>query len=264
MAELLAPDPAPVSGTGGVHATAAEGFARNAGDYERARPGYPPEAVAFLADRLGLGPGRTVVDVGAGTGKLTRLLVPTGATVVAVEPVAAMREELARQVPAAVVSDATADRLPLEDGAADGVVCAQSFHWFDTEEVLAEFARVLRPGRRLALVWNLRDRTVPWVQELTDLLAPYEGDRPDHNRGHWRRLFGAGAPFGPLETSSFALGQPMTPDLLVSRAASMSFVATLPEGTRGQLLEAVRRLGARQGPEFVLPYRTDVHLAERR
>jgi SAM-dependent methyltransferase len=247
-----------------VHPVAARGFGQNAEDYERARPGYSPEAVAFLVSRLDLRPGRTVLDVGAGTGKLTRLLVPTGVTVVAVEPVAAMRAELARVVPEARVYDATADRLPVDTGSMDAIVCSQAFHWFATAEVLREFARVVAPGGALALVWNVRDASVPWIRQFSELLQPYEGDRPDHNSGDWQAPFTADAPFGELHTTTFSHEQPMTPELLVARAASMSFVGVMDEPTRARVLGQIRQLGAAQGDAFGFPYTTDVHLSVRR
>jgi SAM-dependent methyltransferase len=133
---------------------AAPSFARSADAYERARPGYAPEAVAFLAERLGLGPGRVVVDLAAGTGKLARQLVPSGARVVAVEPLAEMRS----LIPAGIeVLDGTAEAIPLPDASGDAVTVAQAFHWFDAQAALREIERVLRPGGLLALVSNRRD-----------------------------------------------------------------------------------------------------------
>jgi SAM-dependent methyltransferase len=248
----------------GVHAAARLGFAQNAADYERARPEYPPTAVDFLIDRLELRPGRTVFDVGAGTGKLARLLVASGATVIAVEPVESMRNQFARVLPDLMILDATAERLPFDPDSADAIVCAQAFHWFSTTEVLAEFARVLGAGRPLGLVWNVRDMSVRWVQQFTELLRPYEGDRPDHNRGHWRTVFDGDVPFTALETTSFVHEQTMTPDLLVARAASMSFVGALDAETRTELLARVHGLGASLGSTFLMPYRTDVHIARRK
>jgi SAM-dependent methyltransferase len=133
---------------------AAPSFARSAEAYERARPGYAPEAVAFLAERLGLGPGRVVVDLAAGTGKLTRQLVPSGARVVAVEPLAEMRS----LIPAGIeVLSGTAEAIPLPDASADAVTVAQAFHWFDAETALREIERVLRPDGLFALVSNRRE-----------------------------------------------------------------------------------------------------------
>jgi SAM-dependent methyltransferase len=133
---------------------ASPSFARSAAQYERARPGYAPKAVAFLVERLDLGPGRVVVDLAAGTGKLARQLMPSGARVVAVEPLAEMRSF----IPAGIeVLDGTAEAIPLRDASADAVTVAQAFHWFDVEVALREIERVLRPGGLLALVSNRRD-----------------------------------------------------------------------------------------------------------
>ncbi len=147
-----------------IHEAAAVGFERGADDYVAARPGYPAGVVDLLAADLGLGPGADVLDLAAGTGKLTVDLVARGARVVAVEPVVAMRERLLRDVAGIEVRDGTAEALPLEDASVDLVTVAQAFHWFDAPAALAEIRRVLRPGGGLALIWNVRDETVGWVQ----------------------------------------------------------------------------------------------------
>ncbi len=147
-------------------------FAGVAELYERVRPEYPDEAVDWLVGRLGLEPGRVVVDLAAGTGKLTRRLVPSGARVVAVEPLPEMRAQLERIVPAADIVPGTAEELPLPDASADAVTVGQAFHWFDPEPAIAEIARVLRPGGALAPVWNIRDLSDPFQAELDELLLP--------------------------------------------------------------------------------------------
>ncbi|WP_439814784.1 class I SAM-dependent methyltransferase [Zavarzinia sp. CC-PAN008] len=144
-----------------IHTEAARGFQQGAEAYARGRPGYPAEADVWLTCDLGLGPGSTVVELGAGTGKFTTRLVATGATVIAVEPVAAMRAQLAASAPAARILDGTAEAIPLPDASANVVVCAQSFHWFATPVAVAEIARVLKPGGQLGLIWNTRDDRVP-------------------------------------------------------------------------------------------------------
>ncbi len=154
-----------------VHEVAERGFGRAAGEYERGRPGYPPGAVDFLVRELGLAPGRTVLDVGAGTGKLTRLLQPSGARVLALEPVAGMREQLVAAVPGVELVGGTAEAIELSDAAVDAVTSATAFHWFDTEPALREFHRVLAPGGRLALLWNARDESVDWVADIAALVS---------------------------------------------------------------------------------------------
>lgn len=246
---------------------AAEGFGSGADAYESARPSYPSDAVAEIARVGALGPGRRVLDLAAGTGKLTRLLVATGAEVVAVEPVAAMRDVLTSVVPGVEALDGTAESVPLPDGSVDAVTVAQAFHWFDRRAALAEIARVLRPGGALVLVWNTRDRSVDWVQRWSDLLVEGEGDRPfDRYVGvDYAAVVaadGAGA-FTPVERWATSWVQPSTPDLLLERSASVSVVAALPADERALVLERVREL-TRTHPDlagrdsFGFPYDTTV------
>jgi ubiquinone/menaquinone biosynthesis C-methylase UbiE len=146
-----------------VHEVAAEGFGSGADAYEQGRPSYPPDAVQWLEDALAVGPGTRLVDLAAGTGKLTRLFAPSGAWIVAVEPVEGMRRVLHRTQPDVAALAGTAEALPLAAGSVDAVTVAQAFHWFDAEAAFAELARVLRPGGRVGLIWNARDRHLGWV-----------------------------------------------------------------------------------------------------
>jgi ubiquinone/menaquinone biosynthesis C-methylase UbiE len=137
---------------------AARGFEQAADAYERARPTYPQAAVAWLCERLAVRRGRRVLDLAAGTGKLTRSLVAAGADVVAVEPIAAMRERLPPEVEAL---DGTAEAIPLPGASVDAVTVAQAFHWFDAEPALAEIHRVLRPGGTLQFADIANGNPVP-------------------------------------------------------------------------------------------------------
>jgi SAM-dependent methyltransferase len=247
-----------------VHPRAAVGFERAADAYERGRPDYPSEAVAWLSDRLELGPGRTVVDLAAGTGKLTRLLLPTGARVVAVEPVAAMRDALARAVPAAEIVDGTAEAMPLPDGSADAVTVAQAFHWFSTAEALAEIHRVLRPGGGLGLVWNRRDLDDQLQLALDGMIARHRGDVPTHRSGRWKSAFVASELFGPLEEHLVPHHQELDRARLIDRVMSTSVMAALPDPERRQAVAELEELAAGQAEPIRMSYTTQVYLCLRR
>lgn len=245
---------------------AALGFDVNAEAYERARPSYPAEAVAYIVGHGVIGPGRRVLDLAAGTGKLTRLLVPTGAEVVAVEPVAGMRRQLEAVLPGIEVLDGTAEHLPLADASVDAVTVGQAFHWFDPRTALPELRRVLRPRGSMFLVWNTRDRSHDWVRAFGDLLV----DGPDHERPYdsyydvdYAAVVRFGG-FGDVEVWAHSWAQPVDEDLLVARAESVSVVGCLPGDRREAVLERVRQL-ARSHPDlagraqFPFPYVTTVY-----
>ena len=201
------------------------------------------------------------MDLGAGTGKLTRQLVPTGARVIAVEPLEGMRAELERVVPEAEVLDATAEAIPLEDGSADAVVAASAFHWFRIEEAAPEIHRILRPGGALALIWNHRDPTHPLHQELNELLEPLRAGAPGQN--DWLRPLEASGLFGQREERTFPHSQVLDVEGLVERVTSVSFVSLLPEPERRKVQEAVRELANGLTEPFVFPYRSEVMVYSR-
>lgn len=238
-----------------VHA-AALGFARSAGAYERGRPGYPDDAVDRLVAAL---PGRQVLDLAAGTGKLTRALAARGLDVVAIEPLAEMRAAIGS--PARVLAG-TAEAIALPGASVDGVTVAQAFHWFDGDRALAEIHRVLRPDGVLALIWNRRRIADPVQRELEALLAPHRGDAPSERGEAWRAAFGRTALFGPLREERFANEQVVDADGLADRVGSISFVAALERDARDALLGDVRAL-ARDGP-VTLRYVVRLELATRR
>ena len=244
-----------------VHNSAAAGYSAAAQTYASGRPDYPIEALDWLREVVGIAPGKTVLDLGAGTGKFLPLLKQSGARVLAVEPVAAMREELARRHSDVEVLPGTADNIPLPDNSLDAVVCAQSFHWFATPAALAGIRRVLVPGGILGLIWNVRDTTVPWVAELSKIIDPFEQGTPRYATGEWRRLFPAE---GFRELAERTAPNPQTgpaEQVLVERTLSVSFIAALPPAAKQGVADRVRALIADTSelanhPQVTFPYQT--------
>jgi SAM-dependent methyltransferase len=247
-----------------VREEAARGFQRGADAYERGRPTYPPEVVTWLSQELELGPGRTVLDVAAGTGKLTRELVASGATVIAVEPVPAMRAVLERVVPEARALDGTAEALPIDDGALDAVTAASAFHWFDGPAAAAEFHRVLRAGGRVALLWNRRRLDQPIHRAVDEIIGQYRRRSPSHHRGEWRQPLESAGLFAPVAERLVAFEQVLDADRFVDRFSSISFVAALPDGQREHVLERLRAVAAGARQPIRLGYTAEVYVYERR
>jgi SAM-dependent methyltransferase len=249
---------------------AAEGFARAADAYERARPGWPEEAVRAAFDHWGVAPaGSEVLDLAAGTGRLTAVLRALGADVVAVEPVAEMRSFI-RDVPAL---DGTAERIPLPDASRDAVFVAEAFHWFDASAALVEIARVLRPGGGLAIMWNTllsSEAEHPWRAELRDLLAdvhyhPKGLPLPDASYDPQRLIDwqsgGGWELFEALALRSFEHGRRVTREAYVDLVASTSFVGVLSDERREELLARAGELLDRHGvSEFENRWRCNVYL----
>ena len=246
-----------------INEVAAKGFSSAADVYERARPGYAPEAVSWVCERLGIGRGRTVLDLAAGTGKLTRDLVPSGATVIAVEPLGEMRAQLERAVPGAQALDGTAESIPLGDGSVDAVACAQAFHWFDPERALPEIHRVLRPGGGLALLYNSRDLDDRIQQRLDELLEPYRGVASRHWVQAHEDVLTATPLFGEIEHRAWRHDQPVTLDGMLEAVASRSYVASLAEQVRAELLGRIREEFRDEPEPIVLRYQADVFIADR-
>lgn len=227
-------------------------FGVAADTYERGRPPYPPDAVAWLVPEHA----RTVVDLGAGTGKLTRALRAPGREVVAVEPSAGMREQFSQVLPGLRVLEGTGESIPLPDASVDALVCAQAWHWVDPERAVPEAARVLRPGGRLSLVWNRRDVSVPWVAELDRILRDYAAAPTED-----RQVERVNAPFGPVERQDFRWSHPMTVAEIMDMVASRSYVITLEPATREELLARVRALVDARRP-VEMPYVTESYRTE--
>jgi SAM-dependent methyltransferase len=247
-----------------IDALAQQGFGRGAEAYERGRPGYPAQAVAWVCEHLGIGPDSLVLDLGAGTGKLGMLVrAVSRAKVVGVEPVPEMRA--VAKASGLGVLDGTAEQIPAADGSVDAVVCGEAFHWFDGERALAEIGRVLRPGGGLGLLWNLHrwDPEASWVRAIEALLAPHSDGRAEtrYSSNLWRAPFDAGEGWAPLEAQAFAHEQRLDPAGLVDHVASVAYVAALPQDERATLLTHVARIADGLDGPVSIPYRTDAYVS---
>ncbi len=210
-------------------------FGPGAESYDRARPSYPDEAVAWMTGR-----GRSMVlELGAGTGKLTEVLTHGGHEVLATDPLPEMLTVLGRRVDAHHVV-ATAEHLPVRSRSVDAVVCGQSFHWFDHSLAMAEIARVLRPGGVLALAWNTYDEGIPWVRRLKRLMSP--GDHAAQLTPLMESPY-----FGFVDSKQFRFWQPHTAASLADLARSVSHVATMRETERASTLAKIDALYAEYG-----------------
>lgn len=251
-----------------VHQAAQAGFSKASSTYVSGRPGYPKEIDSWLRDSLGLGPNKRVVDLGAGTGKFTAHLAPTGAEVIAVEPVRPMLDELRRCYPSVRAEEGSASRIPLADESVDAVCCAQSFHWFASNETMEEIKRVLKPGGILGLIWNLRDETVDWVAALSRIMMPYQEGTPRFHEGQWRAVFPAEG-FAELREISFEHAhRGRFETVVVDRILSVSFIAALSRSERQEVARQIRRLvhfnpDLSDRSEVRFPYRTLVAWTEK-
>ncbi len=243
----------------------AASFGRVAEAYDRGRPPYPPEALSWLVSELALDRDAVVLDLAAGTGKLTAGLRPLVGQVIAVEPVDAMRAVLAAGQPWARVLAGTAEAIPLADAAVDAVVVAAAFHWFSAAAALDEIHRVLRPGGGLGLLWNRPEwEGEPWFPafaQVLDRARSAQGHPPNrYTVGEWRATLERSALFGPVRKREFRHVHRVTRPEFLARVASWSVVAVLPPEERAAVLADVDAvLGRARVTALDLRYRTDAY-----
>ena len=239
------------------------GFESGSDIYERARPGYTDEVLSYLVERLPLDHRSHVLDLAAGTGKMTRQLRAASPHCVAVEPSPSMRAVFADSVGREAVMAGTAERIPVATRSMDAVVVAQAFHWFDNQVAVAEIARTLRPEGGLALVWNERDERDPLIAELVRI-SKWDSCQPYPVGKDFSTTIDQSGLFGPVTRRKFGWVQAVDRATFVDQVASRSYVQVLPDGERAALLDAVADLAATQDEPIAIPYITDVFLAHRR
>ncbi|KUI30140.1 SAM-dependent methyltransferase [Mycobacterium sp. IS-1742] len=205
-------------------------FGAQAAAYERGRPSYPPEAIDWLLPRGA----HTVLDLGAGTGKLTTRLVERGLDVIAVDPIPEMLEVLTGSLPDTPALLGTAEEIPLADDSVDAVLVAQAWHWFDPDRAVKEVTRVLRPGGRLGLVWNTRDERMGWVKDLGRIIG--------HENDPFTDEVSLPGPFTDPERHHVEWTSYLTPQALIDLVASRSYCITSPADVRTHTLDRVREL----------------------
>lgn len=237
-------------------------FATVANAYERGRPEYVPAVVGALAAELGLAPGAPVLDLAAGTGKLTRALLRGGLDVVAVEPQAELRSLLAQAIGAARVRDGLAESIPLPDGSVAAVTVADGFHWFDPGPALAEIRRVLRPGGGLAVLSLAPDWSgASWAHEVGTLIVDLRPEHPHFDGPPWSNAVRTAVGWSEPWEIRVTYAQPARPERIADWAGSMSWVAALPEDQRAETLAAIDAIVAAGDTPAELPVHVTVGLA---
>ncbi|CAF1210576.1 unnamed protein product [Rotaria sordida] len=250
--------------TNDMNPIAAIGFQNAANIYDQARPSYPNEAIQFIKSLCPTP--TTIVDLGAGTGKLTRLLSTFGAQeIIAIEPVSEMRENL-KSIPSITrIIDGTAEHILLDDNTVDVIFCGQSFHWFANERALTEIHRVLKPNGLLVLIWNLLDYPrYSWSQQILELKDSYRPPEiPLHRSKKWKAVYENQNLFQCLQHKQFANTQQMTRETIINRFLSISFIAMLSSEEKEKFIMKVRQIidHTEDMPEqeFEVPYNTDVY-----
>jgi ubiquinone/menaquinone biosynthesis C-methylase UbiE len=240
----------------------AEQFATVADVYDRGRPDYPPAAVGALAAELALTPDERVLDLAAGTGKLTRALLAAGLDVVAVEPQGAMRDKLADAIGAERVLEGVAEAIPLPDGAVSAVTVADAFHWFDRPRALAEIRRVLRPGGGLAVISTVPDWSgVSWAHELGTLVQRTRPEHPHFDGPPWQEAVREAGGWSDPREVRITTNQPASPERVVEHLGSISWIAAMPEEERAATLEQIRGIVSSGETPSALPIHVVIGLA---
>ncbi|CEI86247.1 hypothetical protein RMCBS344292_00690 [Rhizopus microsporus] len=258
-----------------LHPTALRGFQNQASAYVKARPSYPSAALDVICS-LFSNPlsSKKILDLGAGTGIMTKLLVERGFDVTAVEPVDGMREKLSQELPEVTALEGNSYSIPVKSESQDAVVLAQCFHWFDNIKSLQEIHRVLKPGGYLFLIWNMESRErCEWLAKLRDLYEQYEKSAPQYRHGRWKNVFETDEAKSlyrlPLEHQQFANDTPVVRSTPWTRILSKSYIAVLDKGEQECLRQKVEKvlddyhLPKDDSEPFILRHDTDLYYCQK-
>lgn len=238
-----------------VHQTAASGFGTDTHRYDSARPDYHPQLIERFVDSFGSG---SILEIGAGTGIFTSQLTAHGVDVVAVEPLEAMRAQLAARLPGVEVNPGTAERLPADTASVDAVVVAQAFHWFDHVPALDEIHRVLRPGGHLVTVWNVKDGDADWYRRYMEIIDRHADDTPRYADMRWRRAIDEDQRFELVDEWSIDNSRPTDKDGVIDRALSTSFIAAMPRDKQQSVVNELTSILSSVDMPVSFPYRGEL------
>lgn len=221
----------------------AESFAKVADSYVRGRPEYPVEMIEWMQRVTGIESGDHVVDLGAGTGKFTQALVNLGLRVTAVEPVDEMREQLSALLPDVLALSSVAQHVEIESDSADLVTCAQSFHWFASDDAIQEISRILRPEHYLILVWNQRDTSNPIQQKFSEIFERYQdAATPSSPSRRWQPVIDGSSLFELVDEARFTLVHELSREVVPDRLRSMSVFSTLSDELQAAAIAEVNAI----------------------
>ncbi|HVF11582.1 MAG TPA: class I SAM-dependent methyltransferase [Actinomycetota bacterium] len=251
-----------------IHPLAATGFATAGEAYESGRPGYPKALLDHIREVASIGPSTRVLDLAAGTGKLTKLLVDSGARVTAIEPLEDMRKSFSTVVPDVEILDGTAELIPVEDGVFRAVTVAQAFHWFDQKRAASEIQRVLENHGWLFLIWNTGDKSYEWMSRISEIVDPIQASVPDYETQDWQGAVKDSGLFGPIEHIAFPNLHEVNRQIVEFRFASSSYIANLEEAERSILMSKILQVidtdPATSGKaKFWMPYVTDAYRTQK-
>lgn len=249
-----------------THTEAKIGYAQPKQSYEQGRPSYPKGAVTTLLHKINVTENSKVLEVGAGSGKFTKLLVSDFPNLTASEPVQGMIDQFSINLPKTPIYKASAESLPFPDQIFDSVVCAQAFHWFDSKEALIEFSRVLKKRGTLGFIWNTKDTSYEWVAQLEGLIDDYQGETPRYKTGQWKSAFSSNPQiFSPLEKEIFSYEHEGTKETIIQRVLSTSFIAALPNAEKEKVKEKAEHILSQyftNSNKMIMPYITEIYWAK--